>query len=130
MPIPGIALTSSDGFTGPQKHTRFAGPVIVGQVSDNGSSGPLYSPGGVLCIQSTANLTNQVVSTAAIARGAYIYIPVTTGPMISGTAPPYVGAGTPLVWDDTNKRLNVWSSGSASWMAQLSSVGGGYFTTS
>ncbi len=115
------------------KKTGFQGPVLAGKVADNGSSGPLPVAGGVMCVQSTASLTAQVVSTADAVignRASFIYIPVTTGPLNGAAAPPYVGVGTPIVWDDTNKRLSVWSSGSGSWMTQLSSVGGGYFTTS
>lgn len=113
--------------------TGFRGPVLAGRVADNTPSGPLPAAGGVMCVQSTASITNQVVSTADAVignRASFIYIPVTTGPLNGAAAPPYVGVGTPLVWDDANKRLAIWSSGSSSWMTQTSTVGGGYFTTS
>ena len=131
MSLPGYVLSSSSGYTGGEKRTRFGGPVMVGQVADNGSSGPLPAPGAVICVQSTASLVNQIISTAAPSRGSYVYIPITTGPLNQSTAaPPYSGVGTPLIWDDTNFRLHIWSSSKGTWMTQLSSVGGGYWTTS
>lgn len=124
--LPGYVSTD-----GGLKKTGFQGPILAGKIAD--SAGPLPAAGGVMCVQSTASITAQVVSTAAAVignRASFIYIPVTTGPLNGAAAPPYVGVGTPIVWDDTNKRLSVWSSGSASWMTQTSTVGGGYFTTS
>jgi hypothetical protein len=116
------------------KKTGFSAPILAGRVADGGSSGPIPAAGGVMCVQSTASLTAQVVSTVAAvigSRASFIYIPVTTGPLNQVTeAPPYVGVGTPLVWDDTNFRLQIWSSTKGTWMCQLSSVGGGYWTTS
>ena len=113
--------------------TRVKGPALAGQQADNGSGGPIPAPGGFICIQSTASITNQVVSTADAVvanRASFVYIPVTTAPLVGAAAPPFVGVGTPLVWDDANKRLAIWSSGSSSWLAQTSTVGGGYFTSS
>ena len=113
--------------------TRLRGPAASGQLADSLSSGPLPFAGGYICVQATASLTNQIVSTADAvvgSRASFTYIPVTTGPLVGAVAPPFVGVGTPLVWDDANKRLAIWSSGSSSWMAQTSTVGGGYFTTS
>jgi hypothetical protein len=112
--------------------TRVKGPALSGEAQQV-SGGPLPHAGGFICIQSTASLLNQVVSTAnaVIAnRASFVYIPVTTGPLVGASAPPYVGVGTPLVWDDANKRLAIWSSGSSSWLATLSSVGGAQFTSS
>lgn len=130
MPIP-MVLTSSDGFTGSMKYSRFGGPVFSGTVADGGSSGPLPAPGAVALIQSTAALVNQVISTGAPARGSYIYIPVSTNSMVSSAnsaaAPPYAGFGAALVWNDADKRLEVYSSGSSGWLS-LSTAGG--FTSS
>lgn len=113
--------------------TRVKGPALAGQIADGGSSGPLPGAGGFICIQSTASITNQVVSTADAVvgnRASFVYIPVTTGAMIGAAAPPYVGVGTPIVWDDTAKNISIWSSGSASWMRIASSAAGtGAFST-
>jgi hypothetical protein len=111
--VPGIGL----------KKTGFQSPVLVGRVADGGTSGvgPLPLAGGVICVQSTASLLNQVVTTSDTtlgARASFIYIPVTTGPLVGSAAPPYLGVGTPLVWNDNAAVLMVWSSSRVSWLSQ------------
>jgi len=115
--------------------TRVKGPMAAGQIFDGGATGgPIPSPGGFMCVQSTASITNQVVTTSAtgLANASFIYIPVSTGPLVGGSAPPYLGCGTPLVWNDNLKQLMVWSSGSVSWMTLIAttSMAAGGFTTS
>ena len=119
--------------------TRVKGPVVAGQAAD----GVLIpAPGGAMCVQSTASLINQVVTTSATgqANASHIYIPVTTGSFVgstglvgsTGALPAYQGCGTPIVWDDTNKNLNIWSSSLALWMRIGSSAAGtgGFVSTS
>ena len=112
-------------------NTRFKAPVLSGQIQD--TPGVINPAGGFMCIQSTAAVLNQVVTTSATgaARASYMYIPVTTGSMTGAAAPPFTGVGTPIIWNDAAKTLQVWSSGSGSWMSQFfgSSATAG-FTTS
>lgn len=115
--------------------TRLKGPAASGQLVDSvTAAGPIPSPGGFMCVQSTASVTNQIVTTSAtgLANASFIYLPVTTGPLIGGAAPPYLGVGTPLVWNDNLKQLMIWSSGSVSWMTLIAttSMAAGGFTTS
>ncbi len=123
MPIPGFESTN------PVANTRFSAPVVTGKVADSvNASGPLPQPGGFICLQSTANLTNQIVSSSAVARGSYFYIPVITPStsLVSAPAPPYVGCGAAMVYNDTQKRLEIWSSGSGQWLVMST----GSFVTS
>lgn len=114
--------------------TGFQGPVLVGKVMDGGTSGPIPPAGGLMAVQSTASLTNQVVTTSAtgLQHASLLYLPVTTGPLVGAAAPPFTGVGTPLVWNDGNKTLQIWSSGAASWMTLVAttSMALGGFTTS
>ena len=106
--------------------TRVAGPALAGQQADLVSSGPIPNAGGFICIQSTAAIANQVVTTSAGVignRASYVYIPVVAGSLQGSTAgPPYLGCGTPLIWDDTNRRLNIWSSSAGAWLVATSSA--------
>ena len=119
-------------------NTRFKAPVVSGAFQrDGGVGGPLPLGGGFVCIQSTSSVTNQVVTTAdaVIGRASFVYIPVVnSGTLMAGAAPPYTGCGTPIVWNDNLKLLQVWSSGAASWMTQATgssfAAGGAGFTTS
>ena len=113
--LPGFSSTDNT------VNTRFKAPVLSGQIVDSVSaSGPIPAAGGVLVIQSTASLTNQIVTTSAtgLARASFIYVPVTTGGLVGGAAPAYAGAGTPVVWNDNAATLMVWSSSRASWLSQ------------
>src|SRR5438094_2196212 len=105
--------------------TRVQGPLIAGQALDGAAvSGPIVKPSGVMVVQSTASLINQIVTTSAATvnnRASFIYIPVSTGTLQGAGAPPYVGCGTPLTWNDTTRRLEVWSSGAAEWLTMSSS---------
>ena len=105
--------------------TRLQGPAVSGQAQDV-SGGPLVPAGGFMCVQSTASLTNQVVTTSANVignRASYVYIPVLAGSLQGSTAgPPYLGCGTPLLWDDTARRLNIWSSSAGAWLTASSSA--------
>jgi hypothetical protein len=126
--IPGYVISSSSNPTAGQVQVRVTGPLISGHVADNVSSGPgpLYSasPAGLLVIQSTASVTNQIITTGdtVVRRSAFIYIPV-AGVLVSSsagfeaTAPPYTGAGAAMCWNDDSKRLMIWSSGTGSWLA-------------
>lgn len=99
--------------------TRIKGPGAAGQIIDGGASGgPIPQPGGFMCVQSTASITNQVVTTSntGLQNASFMYIPVTTGSLTGAAAPPYLGVGTPIIWNDAAKTLQVWSSDSASWM--------------
>ena len=123
MPIP-MVLTSSDNRVGGQKYNRFGGPVYSGQIADNGSGGPLPAPGAIALIQSTAPLLTQLLSTtpASIARGAFVYIPQTSGGVATSSfaslesAVPYTAQGAALLW--TGSKLAVYSTvtGSGVWL--------------
>ena len=134
--LPGYVTTSGvPGLSIGLKKVGFQGPVLAGKVADPGvAGGMLPFPGGVICVQSTASLTNQVVTTSAtgLQRAAFLYIPVTTATLTGAAAPPYVGVGVPLTWNDADKMLQIWSSGSASWMSLVAttSMSAGGFTTS
>ena len=135
--LPGYVTASSGvGISIGLKKTGFSGPVLAGKIADGGASGgPLPLAGGVICVQSTASLTNQILTTSdgtLGTRASFIYIPVSTGPLVGSTSPPYVGVGTPLVWNDNLAQLMVWSSGKASWMTLIAttSMAAGGFTTS
>jgi hypothetical protein len=112
--------------------TRLKGPALAGTIADSVMSfpagitgpGPIPPAGGYICLQSTASLTNQVVTTsAALQNASFVYIPVSTGSFVSSNnasqaaAPPYTGVGTPIVWNDAAQRLMVWSSGSSAWLS-------------
>jgi hypothetical protein len=128
------------GFVGPNtstgadvgrglSYTRLKGPALAGQIADGAggtnSPGPLPPAAGFICIQSTAAILNQIVTTSAsgILNASFVYIPVSTGSFVSSNnasqqgAPPYTGVGTPIVWNDAAQRLMVWSSGLASWLS-------------
>lgn len=118
MPIPGFA-TTDNGLP----YTRFKAPLMSGSIIDSqgsGQVGPIPPAGGVMVIQSTASITNQVVTTSAsgLSRASFIYISLTTGTLVGAAAPPYTGVGTPLVWDDTDAILMVWSSSRGAWLNQ------------
>lgn len=135
--LPGYVATSSLDPGKAIMGTRVQGPALSGQVADNASNsaGPAYRAGGFICIQSTASLVNQIVSTSdgvIGSKASFVYLPVTTGPLVGSVAPPFVGCGTPLVWNDNLKQLMIWSSGAASWMTLIAttSMSAGGFTTS
>lgn len=102
--------------------SRFKAPVLSGTIADSVSSGPGPVPpaGGFIAVQSTASITNQIVTTSAtgLARASFMYIPVTTATLVGAAAPFYVGVGAPLVWDDTDAILMIWSSSRSSWLNQ------------
>jgi hypothetical protein len=136
------------GFVGPNTSTgqdvgrgltftRIKGPGMAGQIADGAggtnSPGPLPPAAGFICIQSTASLTNQIVTTSAtgLLNASFMYIPVTTGSLVGAGAPAYTGVGTPIVWNDALFSLNIWSSSKASWVVLVTSSGGvAGFTTS
>src|SRR6266581_1885304 len=105
--------------------TRIKGPGIAGQIADGGASGgPIPAPGGLMVVQSTASLTNQVVTTSAStvnSRASFIYIPVSTGALQGAGAPPFTGCGTAIVFNNASRRLEVWSSDALEWLAMSSS---------
>ena len=105
--------------------TRIKGPAHAGQIADN-AGGPIPAPGGFICVQSTASVTNQVVTTSAtgLQNASFMYVPVTTGSLVGAGAPPFLGCGTPIVWNDGLKTLNIWSSGAQSWLVLITSSGG------
>src|SRR5438128_7071953 len=93
-------ITTAGGILG----TRLKGPAFAGQIADGGASGgPLPQASGVIVIQTTASIVNQVVSTADAvvgARASFVYIPVSTATLVGSTSPPYLGVGVPIVWND------------------------------
>ena len=126
------------GFVGPNTSTgadvgrglaftRIKGPGLSGQVADGAggtnSPGPLPPAAGFICIQSTASLLNQIVTTSAtgLLNASFPYIPVTTGQLQGAGAPAYTGVGAALAWNDTTRRLMIWSSGAADWLNMSSS---------
>lgn len=121
--IPGQVFSTSK--FGGEPYSEVLGPLVVGRVADNASAaaGPMYSASGVMVVQSTASKTNQVVTTSAtgFARASFIYIPVSTGILQGAGAPPFTGVGTPLVWNDNARRLEIWSSGALEWITMSSS---------
>lgn len=101
--------------------TRVKGPAVSGQIADGGAAGgPLPNPGGFICVQSTAALTNQVVTTSAtgLQNASFVYVPLTTATLVGAAAPPFTGVGTPLLWNDADAILMVWSSSRSSWLNQ------------
>ncbi len=135
--LPGyVTATSGVNFAIGAPKTGFGSPVLAGKVADPGvAGGPLPVAGGVICVQSTASLLNQILTTSdgtISKRASFIYIPVTTGPLVGSTAPPYLGVGTPLVWNDNLAQLMIYSTGKASWMTLIAttSMSAGGFTTS
>jgi hypothetical protein len=111
------------------------GQIIADQGS--GQTGPIPPAGGFICIQSTASITNQTISSSATAAGrnSYVYIPVSTAAAtnwVGAPAPAYTGVGTPIIWNDTAFQLSVWSSSKGSWMTLIAttSMSAGGFTTS
>ncbi|SRR6266700_1552931 len=120
--------------------TRVKGPAISGQIQDTAPGGPIPQPAGFMCVQSTASITNQIVSTSssAIQNASFVYISVTTGPLVTAAGgagamqPPYQGVGTAIAWNDNLAQLMIWSSGKASWMTLIAttSMAAGGFTTS
>lgn len=119
--LPGFITTD-----GGRKQTRLQGPALSGSIGfDGGVVGPAPVAGGYICVQATASLINQVVSTSSGVLGghaSFVYIPVLAASITGssngdqGAAPPYLGCGTPIAWDDTNKWLVVWSSGTGAWL--------------
>lgn len=140
MPLPFIhSTTSLFGLA----YTGFRGLVLAGQWNaSTAPTGPLAPPAGLALVQpgavcSTLGPAPQILSTlaASISGANFLYIPQTTGTIFVsastvGTAtPPLSGMGAAIVWDAGNKRLNIWSS-VHEWVSQLSTVGGGYFSSS
>ena len=128
-------LPGSKTTDGGLKYTGFQGPILAGKIADTPGGVALPVAGGIMCVQSTASLTNQVITTSDTAlgsRASLIYIPVSTGPLVGAAAPPYVGCGTPLVWNDNLNQLMIWSTGKASWMTLIAttSMSAGGWTTS
>jgi len=121
--IPGQVFSTAK--FGGEPYSEVLGPLVVGRIADNASaaSGPFYPASGVMVVQTTASKTNQVVTTSATGatRNSFIYIPVTTGILQGAGAPPFTGVGTPLVWNDNSRRLEIWSSGAAEWIVMTSS---------
>jgi hypothetical protein len=147
--IPGFGfITSSSGTASGQVQglpfTRLKGVGLVGTIADSVSNfppgitgpGPIPPAGGFVCIQSTAAINNQIVSTSSggLQNASLVYIPVTTGGLNGGVAPAYTGCGAPLIWNDNTATLSIWSTSRAAWMTQVVgtsfSAGNTTFTTS
>ena len=144
MSLPFVFSTAGLFAYGGGAFTKLKGLILSGSwTASTAISGPLPEAGGFALVQpghvvSTLGIANQVVSTlpAAVAAANYVYISQTTGPIfttsstdVTVAAPPMTGMGAALLWDAGNKRLNVYSTVHG-WVAQLSSVGGGYFSSS
>ncbi len=113
MPLPGI-------FSSVTAHnTRFKMPVLSGTIDDGGATaGPLPSPGAFICVQSTAALVSQILtSTGQPAKSSFVYITQGSLAMTSSTNaniaadPPYTGSGAAMYYDFTRKKLSIWSTG-------------------
>lgn len=141
MALPFFHSTTNIGSVFGAAYTRMKGLILSGTLGTT-EAGPIEGPAGIAVIQpalvcSTLGPKAQVLSTAAAAINAanFIYIPQTTGTIfVSATTagtiqPPQSGMGAALLWDAANKRLNVYST-VHEWVSQLSSVGGGYFSSS
>lgn len=145
MALPFVFSSAGSGAYFGQAYTRIKGLMLAGSWTGNSTAvtGPLSDASGIALIQpaqvvSTLGATVQVVSTlpAAVAAANYIYITQTTGPIFTTSstdvgiaAPPMSGMGAALLWDAGSKRFNVYSTVHG-WVSQLSSVGGGYFSSS
>jgi len=141
MPLPFIhSTTSLFGLA----YTGFRGLILSGPWNPSTAvTGPIHPPSGIALVQpgtvcSTLGPSAQVLSTlpGAVSAANYLYITQTTGPIYTTSstdvlvaAPPQSGMGAALLWDAGNRRLNVYSTVHG-WVSQLSSVGGGYFSSS
>lgn len=129
MPLP-FLLTSSDGFVGGGQYTRFKGAILGGTYTGTTSAGtPSEGVSGVGLVQpgtvvSTLGNRTQVLSTltAAITAANYIYIPQTTGAVVTTSfaagegAPPLTGMGAALLWDAGRQRIGIYSTVAGSWL--------------
>ena len=118
MSLPGI-LTTDFG----QPNTRFKAPVLSGTLAD-GAGGPLPPPGGFMCVQSTAALTTQILTTTGQpAVSSFVYITQGTLAVTSSStatiaaAPPYTGSGAAMYFDITRKKLSIYSTGVGDWVS-------------
>jgi hypothetical protein len=141
MPLPFIhSTTSLFGLA----YTGFRGLILGGSWNTSTNPLPRPIPSGVALVQpgdacSTAGVASQVLSTLAGTppKANFIYIPQTTGVWsVTATtagdptfAPPMSGMGAAVAWNSSSRTFMVWSS-VHDWVQQLSSVGGGYFTSS
>ena len=129
MPLP-FLLTSSDGFVGGGQYTRFKGAVLGGNYTATTSAGTvaegvsgvgLVQPG---TITSTLGVRVQVLSTliAALSAANYVYIPQTTGSIVTSSsvaadgAPPLSGMGAALLFNAGTNRLCIYSTVNNSWL--------------
>ncbi len=142
MPLPFIF---SSGSLFGLAYTGFRGLILGGAWNPSTAvTGPRPVPSGVALVQpgdacSTLGPAAQVLSTATgtVPKANFIYIPQTTGLWsVTGTTagdplvqPPMSGMGAAIAWNSSSRTLMVWSS-VHDWVQQLSSVGGGYFTSS
>jgi hypothetical protein len=142
VPLPFIhSTTSLFGLA----YTGFRGLILAGAWNNSTAiTTPRPVPSGIALVQSgdacsTAGVASQVLSTVAgtVPKVNFLYIPQTTG-LWSVTAttaadplvqPPMSGMGAAVAWNSSSRTFMVWSS-VHDWVQQLSSVGGGYFTSS
>jgi hypothetical protein len=118
-----MVLTTSDGFTGGQKYSRFGAPIYSGGIADN-AGGPVPGPGGIALIQSTAALATQLITTTGQpAKSGFVYITQGTLTMSSSTnaniaaSPPYTGQGAAIYFDATRFKLSVFSTVVGDWLS-------------
>ena len=129
MPWPNPFASSAPA--GGKLEATFGGPILLGKMKEGGVAGigPLVSPSGALLIQSTGSITNQVVSTGAPTKAAFLYAPVSTASLITAGPPPYqgYGAATVFVNNTTDQHWEVWSTQDNEWIrfGQVSTVGSG-----
>lgn len=123
MPLPGGVLTTADIGGGSPYTALNRGPLLVGTQTDSVSGGPRPPVSGVIPIQSTSTTASNFVSTGAVARAAFLYIPQTTGELAALATGPAYGGGAALSWDSATKTLEVYSTVTGAWMRLHSSTG-------
>ncbi len=123
MPIP-FVVSSSDGYTGSMRYSRFGGPVFSGNLASGITGDVLPTPGACALIQSTAPRLTQLIATSGeLARASFHYIAQGSFAVSSSTnaalaaAPPYTGMGAALYFDTTRFKLSVYSTVVGDWLS-------------
>ena len=119
MPLPGAFSSNANA-----PYTRFQGPVLSGTLFDGGVGGPKALPGGFLCVQTTASLVTQLITTTAqTALASYVYITQGSIAVSSSTnsviaaPPPITGAGAALYFDNVRNKLSIFSTATNDWLS-------------
>ncbi len=143
MPLPFFYSSSGSAALWGAAYSRVKGLFLSGTLGTT-NTGPTEAPAGIALIQPAlvcstvaAGAAQQLLSTAraAVMAANYIYIPQSTGLFSASAttagdmAPPQSGMGAAIVWNTSGRNFMVWSS-QHDWVSQLTSVGGGYFSSS